>query len=249
MPDPAPWHAFYQSDLQSLWGLWIAPVLFGVYRALRALGGRGRPSPGVQPAAATFVDTFAIVFLIETLADPLCTGPLTRALGLADHVAGTAIAFTFVYLGDFRVFFLLFGVAALSRGRAVPIARALLWTLAVPVFAGSLYVLARAVAGDVAMAWLWVIYELSFLALILGFRARWVGRQGAASDAATRRFLGFVCLYVAAYYALWPLADLLVLVGGFDVGWALRSVPNQLYYAFFIPCIWWRFFSPSFAAR
>ena len=32
-----------------------------------------------------------------------------------------------------------------------------------------------------------------------------------------------------------------------DVGWALRIVPNQLYYAFFVPVAWWLFFSPSYA--
>ena len=31
-------------------------------------------------------------------------------------------------------------------------------------------------------------------------------------------------------------------------GWALRIVPNQLYYAFFIPVIWLRFFSPRYAS-
>jgi hypothetical protein len=25
-----------------------------------------------------------------------------------------------------------------------------------------------------------------------------------------------------------------------DAGWALRVLPNQLYYAFFVPFVWWR---------
>ena len=50
-----------------------------------------------------------------------------------------------------------------------------------------------------------------------------------------RRVLG----YVAVYYALWASADVLILYGGLDVGWLLRVVPNQLYYAFFVPFAWW----------
>jgi len=249
MPDSGSWQTFYQSDLQSVWGLGAVPVLFGAFLLVRRLAGGGQPSPGATPAAANFVAAFTLVFLVETLLDPVATGPITRALGLGDAVAGSAIAFAFVYLGDFRVYLLLFGVAALAGGRSVPLGRAALWTLAVPAVAGSLYAGARALWGDVAMGWLWVGYELSFLVVMLGFRARWVPAQGSGADDATRGFLGFVCLYATSYYGLWLASDLLVLLGGFDAGWALRIVPNQLYYAFFVPCAWWRFFSPAFAAR
>jgi hypothetical protein len=40
---------------------------------------------------------------------------------------------------------------------------------------------------------------------------------------------------VAVYYALWATADLLIRYGGIDAGWLLRALPNQLYYAFWIP--------------
>ncbi len=249
MTEPGSWLAFYQSDLQSVWGLWVAPVLFGLFLLALRLGGRGQPSAGATPAAANFVAAFTAVFLLETLLDPLATGPITRALGLADALGGSAIAFAFVYLGDFRVYLLLFGVAALAAGQPVPLGRAALWTLAVPALAGSVYAGALALWGDVAMGWLWAAYELSFFVVMLGFRARWVPAQASEADASTRNFLAFVCLYAASYYLLWLTADLLTLLGGFDAGWALRIVPNQLYYSFFIPLAWWRFFSPAFAAR
>ena len=51
----------------------------------------------------------------------------------------------------------------------------------------------------------------------------------------------------AIYYALWAVADVLILAGR-DVGWALRIVPNQLYYAFWVPVVWWLFFSPRYAS-
>lgn len=247
MPDPGSWHGFYQSDFQGVWSLLWAPSAFGLFLAARRFSGRALSSGGVAPEASRFVASFSLIFLIETLLDPLATGPLTRILGLSDHEAGSAIAFAFVYLGDFRVFLLLFGVAALAAGRPVPVARAATWALVVPVLGGGLFASARSLWGDLSTSWLWVIYEISFLSLILGFRALWVSAQPV--DTATRAFLGFVCLFVASYYALWPLADLLVLCTGLDFGWALRIVPNQLYYGFFVPCIWWRFFSRSFAAR
>ena len=54
--------------------------------------------------------------------------------------------------------------------------------------------------------------------------------------------------YVAVYYALWATADLLILGTGRDVAWALRIVPNQLYYAWYLPFVYWRFFARRYSA-
>ena len=53
-----------------------------------------------------------------------------------------------------------------------------------------------------------------------------------------------VLAYAVAYYALWAAADLSILAGR-DAGWALRMLPNQLYYALFVPFA----FSTWFALR
>ena len=59
---------------------------------------------------------------------------------------------------------------------------------------------------------------------------------------------GFLLLCVFA-------ADVLIVVAGLDLGWAIRMVPNQLYYAFWAPFVSFRFFSrapsdaPANAAR
>jgi hypothetical protein len=58
-----------------------------------------------------------------------------------------------------------------------------------------------------------------------------------------RAVLGFVVLY----YVLWALADILAL-NGEDRGWALRMVPNQLYYGLFVPFAYARFFSAQAAS-
>lgn len=247
MPADHPWHDFYTSDLQAVWGLWIVPLLFLAYRAILLWGNRGLPSAGVTPAAARFVDRFAIVFALLTLADPFCTGPLTRWLGLADTFGASAIAFVFVYLGDFRVFVLFFGVAAIAASQSVPLVRAALFSLVVPAVAGLFYATTQAVLGEAEMGWLWVSYEASFLVFILGLRRHWIPRHVHPNDPGTRHYLRFLCNYVATYYALWLLADLLILVFHLDLGWALRVVPNQLYYAFFIPVLWFRFFASRYA--
>ena len=69
---------------------------------------------------------------------------------------------------------------------------------------------------------------LGFLALAVFLGRRWVGRLGL--DGETARTLRALAGYSAAYYALWASADLVILVLGRDAGWALRVVPNQLYY-------------------
>ena len=101
----------------------------------------------------------------------------------------------------------------------------------------------QATAGPLPEQILWLIYECAFAALALWWRARVVPARRPPAE----RFLRAVLAYVAVYYALWALADVLILAG-WDVGWALRVLPNQLYYAFWVPVVWALFFSPRYAA-
>jgi hypothetical protein len=50
-----------------------------------------------------------------------------------------------------------------------------------------------------------------------------------------------VLAFAATYYALWAFADALILAG-FDAGWALRMLPNQLYYALSVPFVFFAYF-------
>jgi len=61
------------------------------------------------------------------------------------------------------------------------------------------------------------------------------------------RFERAVLAYAGVYYALWAVSDVLILAG-VDAAWLLRCVPNQLYYGFTVPFVWWRFFAPSYVA-
>jgi len=70
-----------------------------------------------------------------------------------------------------------------------------------------------------------------------------VPQQVPPDQPALRDFLRDALAYLALYYALWAGADVLIQIAGLDVGWLLRVVPNQLYYAFWIPFVVARFFA------
>lgn len=233
MSEAHPFADFYASELQGLWLLLVAPALFLAWRAVA----RSR-SEGVSPPLAPFVARWCVVFAVLTLLDPIATGPLVKALGWTGGGA-TAVMLFFVLLGDFRIWWLVYHAAA--PGPAA-LRRALVPTVAIAVSGYALFALAELVFVAVDGQVLWLLHESLFCATALLLRARWLPR--AIDDAALRRFVGAVLGYAATYYALWASADLLLLAG-LDLGWALRVVPNQLYYAFTVPFVWWRFFSRS----
>lgn len=231
-----PLFELYSSDLQSTYALWIVPLLFLSYLAT---AGRRRAGASTDPAAS-FVRTYSLVFAFETLLDSFATGPLSRWLGIAGTTAGTILMLAFVLLGDFRVLVL---VLRLARPKRHWLRDAALWTFVVPLFAW-------AIDGDLRRRWpglpdqtIWLVYEIGFLVLALVWRSLLVpGWAAAAGESARLPFLRAVLLYAAIYYALWALADVLILVLGLDVGWGLRIVPNQLYYGFWVPFVFFRFF-------
>jgi hypothetical protein len=234
--DPAGWQTFYQSDLQQVVLLLPVPALW-----LAMLLGSARFPADAFPGAG-FLRAYAVVFCIETLLDPIATGPLTRALDLPAFAA-TAVMFVFVLLGDFRVFLL---VAVFTRGHA-PLGPALreaaLFSLVVPVFAGAAHAALAAAVGGLPGQSLWLLYELGFAALAAWLRWRRVPALLANPLDPRRRALARVLAFVVVYYGLWAMADALILFGGLDAGWLLRILPNQLYYSFYVPFVcltFWR---------
>ena len=216
------WHDFYYAPWQEPWALWVAPVAFLVWRSIAA-----PPGPGVRPEARRFVVGWSIAFAFETLLDPVATGPLTKAIDAP--AAGRALGLVFVLLGDLRIWWLVFGV----ERRVGSLARALLPTAGIPVVA---WLVTRALAPLPEQA-LWAVHEALFVATAFGVSRRTAGP-----------FERDVLAYAGVYYALWVGADVLILAG-IDAGWLLRCVPNQLYYGFTVPFVWWRFFAPSYSAQ
>ena len=93
----------------------------------------------------------------------------------------------------------------------------------------------------------WMVYEAGFLILCVALSRRWVPQNVAESDpmsAAKATYLRRLFAYSATYYALWLAADVLI-VNGVDAGWAIRMVPNQLYYGFWVVFAYGSFFSAA----
>jgi hypothetical protein len=231
--------AFYESELQGFWALLALPAL---WLALRLW--RGRPAGGgVAPPAARFVDAFAVVFALETLLDPIATGPVARALPAPGP---TLLSLLFVLLGDFRVFLL---VAFLAGGRFAlgpALREAALFTPVVPLFAFAASRLAALVSGALPGQALWLLHESAFLVMVFWLR-RVIARREKGGDPLRAAYLRAITVYVAVYYALWATCDALILAG-FEWPWALRALPNQLYYALFVPFVHARFFAASYSA-
>ena len=235
------WQDIYETPAQGLWAVIIVPALF----LLRMLV--GPPTrPGAEPRAATFVRRYAVLFAIETIVDPIATGPLLRWLGLGSGVVADTAMLPFVLLGDFRVFLLLLVVMRPNAALGATIAAAAGWTAVVPAIAWPLTRVLHAHVRTLPDNTLWLLYESAFAALALGWRA-WIVPTRVADRPQVRAYLRLLCGYVAAYYALWAAADVLVMAG-IDLGWALRIVPNQLYYGFWLPVAVGAFFAPRYAS-
>jgi len=237
------WAEFYQSDAQSVYAPWIVPTLFLAYWLL----GRATRRGGVEPRAFSFMNVYAPLFAIETMIDPYATGPLLRRLGIEGD-ATTYWMVPFVLLGDFRVFLLLFYVIDPDRGVWRGVTRAVAWTLVVPLFAvGALQAL-QARYGTLPSTSIWILYELGFVAMAMFLDFVVVPRELALRRFEVQQYLRALVRYVALYYALWVTADLLILFRDADRAWALRVVPNQLYYGFWVPFAYLTFFSPRYSA-
>ena len=212
------WEIFYRSDWMALYSLWVIPALFLLW-APWAGPGRGARSRGGR-----FVHFWALIFAVETLLDPFATGPMVA--GASENVA-TGVSLLFVLLGDFRVLVLAFYLVATDAGLGRNALRALGFTVAVPVTAWASFNVLEAFLGPLSQQVLWLCHELLFVWLALWLRAECRGD----------RQLSEMLAYVALYYALWASSDLLILAK-VDAGWLLRILPNQLYYAFFVPYVY-----------
>ena len=223
------WEALYRSSAQGLWALLVLPVLFLLWLALR-----GAKGSGVEPRAERFVRRWAEVFAVVAIVDLVATGPLGWSL------------VPFVLLGDFRVFALLLVVMYPERPRAGTLLLAAALTLIVPAFAYGLIQLVNTIAVRQPDTMLWCVYEIAFVVLAEALVV-WLLPRIAPDREPVRRYLRAVLAFVVLYYALWALADIITL-GGYDWGWGLRMIPNQLYYGLFVPFAYWRFFSTQAAS-
>jgi hypothetical protein len=215
----ASWRDFYYSAWQEPWGLLVGPFAFLVWRTFAP-----SPGPGAVPEARRFVIGWGFLFAVLTMLDPIATGSLAKTF----PALATSLAVSFVLLGDFRIWWL---VARLARPDGAAL-RALIPTAVVPIAAWLVTLVAPPLPGQA----LWLIHEALFLVVAFAVARRLSGDVERS-----------VLAYAGVYYAVWVACDVLILAG-VDAGWLIRCVPNQLYYGFTVPFVWWRFFAPSYAA-
>lgn len=212
MTEPGVFEAFYASPWQHPIGLWIAAF------AGAALGLARRD---LDPSLRRYL----VALTALSLADAWLTSTHVYGIGALPGALASAVPLFFVLAGDFR--YLLLWEAA-TPGGAVAItpralARAAALTAIVPLLAQL------ATTGREPRV-LFFVYELAFCALTLAL-LRW------HPNARALPWVGAVSRFVLLYYGLWASADAILLATGSDLGFALRGVPNLLYYGGLIAVI------------
>jgi len=172
-------------------------------------------------------------FSVEIALDAWLTGPLSPVH--APPAWDWVVPVVFVILGDLRYFAVVeHCVPTRSRVQAGLVAVALAFV--VPVATQVARVVSPRVHDDATVNYL--VYELLFLALAVVFRVRVVPRRTV--DAPGRSLALRLTEFEIVQYGLWACADVILISGHLEnVGWALRIVPNVLYYVLFLPCVLW----------
>jgi hypothetical protein len=166
--------------------------------------------------------------LVMTL-DALCTGALSPIPSASKWSQVASVLF--VICGDARYFFLL-AQSLWGKRKAVPLA--LLFGLCIPVASSLLQAMCPSLLPT--QRHLFITYELMFCVLamcILQLLSR-------VPQHPMQRWLRMLSSFQLWQYGLWTCADLLIL-RGVDTGYALRMIPNTMYYVLFVPFVAWTY--------
>ena len=223
---------FYFSAVHHPLWCWVS-----VFFTLGAVLGVLRSAPQFKHP---FVKTFLILFSVEIFLDALCTGHLTPFP--EGGVVEQNIGIVFVILGDWRYFVLLAFGFALVRGESDSSLSLRGWggafgcALVLPILSGLGTKVAPELFADVRVVYL--AYELVFMSLALVLAAFILPSRLASLDAETRRLFIAISWFEVVQYGLWSYADIVILDQG-EIGFAFRLIPNALYYAAFLPMVYY----------
>ncbi len=183
----------------------------------------------------SFLAGYVGLFTLLAVGDALRSGSWSPLHLLASPWEDT-IGLGFVLLGDFRYFLVVERFATRPASKANDATSARAWlsaiglTFIVPVLSlGLIKTMPERFAGRGS----YLVWELLFVVLALALRFVVLPRRLAAAPEAVRRWLLEITHFEIATYALWALADIIILAGA-DAGFALRIVPNVMYYGLFV---------------
>lgn len=181
------------------------------------------------------------LLILFTFLDGLRAAEWLR-LGGKGHALYEPFAYLFILFGDFRYFLLMYRYGkhhALPEDRASPLptwAAIIGWTLAPTILifiAGKIIPEAFAVPRHI-----FLVYELIMFCSAIVFLNLLIPSWFQGSEhAETRTWLRRVTYVELAHYGLWSLSDVIILSGS-DLGYALRFVPDTIYYTFFIVAVY-----------
>ena len=208
--------ALYDSPWHNPGLFWLAGALFFV-----ALGRR------LGPWYA-----FLLLFGAEIVADATLTGGWSPIPATSPW--SSRVGVIFVILGDLRYFWLQERAVGAQFGGPVA-ARAVGLSLLVPILS---FVVPALAPGLFTGRALFLLYEvLLFVWALVFWLLRSRSRLAPGPEAQAAREL---LLFELVQYGSWALADVLIL-SGIEAGYALRLIPNTMYYALFLPFVLWRF--------
>ena len=183
--------------------------------------------------------TVLLVFAAQLCLDNFLTGAWNPIP--ATSTFSQPLAILFVILGDLRFFLLTERFTKPATPSWRPWVTSLGFALLVPVVQGAAIAIFPQAFPTLRHTFL--AYELLFLALAILWRSFVLPARLSNAPEAHRRWAFDLAHFEIAQYALWPLADVLILAGteaGQDAGYALRLVPNTLYYGAFLAFALWR---------
>ncbi|MEM7411774.1 MAG: hypothetical protein AAF430_16205 [Myxococcota bacterium] len=210
---------FYNGAIQHPWLLWLA-LAIGLWFVWRR--------DDLHPSLRRTLYGLGVLSFV----DAWWTSAHVYGVGTLEAPWSSWVPLFFVLAGDFR--YLLLVCAGTLVGGIAPtgktVAAALGWTLLVPAFSqGVLAVLPESMAGSRT---LFFVYEVAFFVLAACLLTWHKNCQAVY-------WLRSVSLFVMLYYGLWAGVDAFLLATGSDVGFALRMLPNWLYYGGLIGAIAW----------
>lgn len=180
---------------------------------------------------APFLYAYLLVFTVEILADACATGAWSPVP--MDTPAYTFFSVLFIVLGDFRYFFLVERVTRLDTRVERPLLFAMCVSVVVPLVTG---VMTKLIPAMQDMRVLYMVYEPALGLIVLGLDRFRYAKSDAPAD--IRLFVHRVSLLFATMYFGWAFCDLLI-YNEIALGHVLRIVPNVVYYAAFLPFVFY----------